>query len=81
VIPEYGGKHGHPILIGREMIEVFLRAPATATARDLEHENREHIEYMPVNDPLVVVNVNTPEDYQALLSQSTVLDHQGSSKA
>jgi len=81
VIPEVGGKHGHPILIGREMIEVFLRAPATATARDLEHENREHIEYMPVNDPLVVVNVNTPEDYQALLSQSTVLDHQGSSKA
>src|SRR5215469_6033350 len=24
VIPEYGGKHGHPIVIGREMIEVFL---------------------------------------------------------
>jgi molybdenum cofactor cytidylyltransferase len=81
VIPEYGGKHGHPILIGREMIEVFLRAPATATARDLEHENREHIEYVSVNDPLVVINVNTPEDYQALLSLPTPLDHQGSSKA
>jgi molybdenum cofactor cytidylyltransferase len=81
VIPEYGGKHGHPIFIGREMIEVFLRAPATATARDLEHENREHIEYVPVNDPLVVINVNTPEDYQALLSLPTPLDYQGSSKA
>jgi len=81
VIPAYGGKHGHPIFIGREMIEVFLRAPATATARDLEHENREHIEYVPVNDPLVVINVNTPEDYQALLSLPTPLDHQGSSKA
>ena len=81
VIPAYGGKHGHPIFIGREMIEVFLRAPATGTARDLEHENREHIEYVPVNDPLVVINVNTPEDYQALLSLPTPLDHQGSSKA
>ena len=81
VIPEYGGKHGHPIFIGREMIEVFLRAPATATARDLEHENWEHIEYVPVNDPVVVINVNTPEDYQALLSLPTPLDHQGSSKA
>jgi len=81
VIPEYGGKHGHPIFIGREMIEVFLRAPGSSTARDLEHENRERIEYVPVNDPLVVVNVNTPEDYQALLSQSTALEHQGSSKA
>ena len=25
VIPEYQGKHGHPILAGREMIEAFLR--------------------------------------------------------
>ena len=33
VVPEYQGKHGHPILAGREMIEAFLRAPATASAR------------------------------------------------
>jgi len=26
-VPEYQGKHGHPILIGREMLEAFLRAP------------------------------------------------------
>lgn len=67
IIPEHGGKHGHPILVGREMIEIFLRAPATATARDLEHQNREHIEYVPVDDPQVAINVNTPEDYQALV--------------
>src|SRR5690348_14154593 len=27
VIPEFQKKHGHPILIGREMIEAFLQAP------------------------------------------------------
>jgi len=34
VVPEHDGKHGHPILIGREMIEAFIKAPVTATARD-----------------------------------------------
>ena len=40
VIPEMHGRHGHPIVLGREMMEVFLKAPATATARDIEHRVR-----------------------------------------
>jgi molybdenum cofactor cytidylyltransferase len=66
VVPEFSGKHGHPYLIGREMIEAFLRVPPTSTARDVEHANQQHIRYVPVNDPLVAVNVNTPEEYAAL---------------
>ena len=63
VIPEYGGRHGHPIVLAREMIEAFLKAPATATARDIEHQNQEHIDYLPVDDPLVTANINTPDEY------------------
>ena len=63
VVPEYQGKHGHPILIGREMIEAFLRAPATSTAREVEHANQLRISYVTVEDPLVATNVDTPEDY------------------
>jgi molybdenum cofactor cytidylyltransferase len=66
VVPEYGGKHGHPILVSREMIEVFLKAPPTATARDIEHQNQARIEYVPVADPFVSLNVDTPADYAAL---------------
>jgi molybdenum cofactor cytidylyltransferase len=66
VVPEYQGKHGHPILIGRRMIEVFLKAPATAIARELEHQHQHHIEYLPVDDPRVTLNVNTPEEYAAV---------------
>jgi molybdenum cofactor cytidylyltransferase len=71
VVPEHGGKHGHPILIGREMIEVFLKAPATATAREIEHQHQSHIQYVSVDDPDIALNLNTPEDYSALTSQST----------
>jgi molybdenum cofactor cytidylyltransferase len=67
VIPEFSGKHGHPYLVGREMIEAFLRVPATSTARDIEHEHQKHIQYVAVDDPLVAVNINTPEDYAKLL--------------
>lgn len=68
VIPEYQGKHGHPILAGREMIEAFLRAPESSNAREVEHANLAKIQYVPVDDPLVVANVDTPEQYAALRS-------------
>ena len=66
VVPDYGGKHGHPIVIGREMIEAFLRAPVNSSAREVEHANQAHIRYVPVNDPLVAANVDTPEDFEKL---------------
>jgi molybdenum cofactor cytidylyltransferase len=66
VIPEYEGKHGHPILIANEMLEAFLEAPETSNARDVEGAHQSQIEYVPVYDPLVAVNVNTPEQYASL---------------
>lgn len=66
IVPEYQGKHGHPYLIAREMIEAFLKAPATASAREIEHQNQQHIDYVAVNDPTVTLNVDTPQDYAAL---------------
>ncbi len=53
MIPEYQGKHGHPILVGREMLEAFLKAPETSNAREVEHAHQSEIEYVPVDDPLV----------------------------
>jgi molybdenum cofactor cytidylyltransferase len=66
VIPEYQGKHGHPILLGREMLEAFLKAPETSNARDVEHAHQSEIDYLPVDDPFVALNVDTPEEYAAL---------------
>lgn len=67
VVPQCEASHGHPIVIGREMIEAFLRADNAATARDVEHKNQEHIEYVAVEDGNVITNINTPEDYQKLV--------------
>lgn len=69
-IPEYAGKHGHPIVIGREMIGAFLSAPVTASAREVEHAHQKNILYVPVTDSLVAVNVNTPDDLKKLQAGS-----------
>jgi molybdenum cofactor cytidylyltransferase len=72
VVPEYRGKHGHPFVIGREMIEAFLRAPIGSSAREVEHANQTHIRYVPVSDPLVTANVDTPEDFEKLRAGTAI---------
>lgn len=66
VVPEFQAKHGHPFLAGREMIEAFLRAPASSNARDVEHAHQDKVAYVIVDDPLVTANIDTPEQYATL---------------
>ena len=70
VVPEFSGRHGHPYLLGRELMEIFLHAPPSASARDIEHRYQAHIQYVAVSDPFVALNINTPEDYAALPAKS-----------
>jgi molybdenum cofactor cytidylyltransferase len=71
VVPEFSGKHGHPFIVGRELMGVFLQAAATSNARDIEHQHQDRIQYVPVNDPFTALNVNTPEEYAALMQTAT----------
>jgi molybdenum cofactor cytidylyltransferase len=66
VVPEYQEKHGHPFLVAREMIAAFLKAPPTASARDIEHQNLPNVSYVVVDDPRITLNVDTPQEYAAL---------------
>jgi molybdenum cofactor cytidylyltransferase len=66
VVPEHEGVHGHPVIAGREMIEGWMRADPIATARDIEHQHQDKIDYLKVEDPNVRANVNTPEEYERL---------------
>lgn len=70
VVPEFSGRHGHPFIAGRELIEAILREPATGNAREVEHRHQSHIQYVAVRDPFVALNVNTPEEYAALQAKT-----------
>jgi molybdenum cofactor cytidylyltransferase len=65
VAPENDGKHGHPLLVGRELINLFLQAPVTGNAREILHAHASYVVYVPVPDSLVKAGLNTPEEYEA----------------
>ena len=64
--------HGHPIVAAREMITAFLTAPGDSTARDVEHQHQQHIRYVPIDDPRIALNIDTPEDYDRLRAANLV---------
>jgi molybdenum cofactor cytidylyltransferase len=66
VVPENDGKHGHPLLVSRELIAHFLDAPVTGNAREILHANASRVAYISVPDSLQKAGLNTPEDYDAL---------------
>jgi molybdenum cofactor cytidylyltransferase len=73
VQPEHNGKRGHPLFASRKLIDAFLAAPLTSNAREVKRTHSEMIKSVPVPDPLVSVDVNTPEEYAALAAASSKL--------
>jgi len=64
--PEHDGKHGHPLLANRDLIEAFLKAPITGNAREILHAHASRVVYVPVPESLAKAGVNTPQDYAAV---------------
>lgn len=74
VAPEHSGRRGHPLIVSRELIDAFLAAPVSSNAREIKRRHSEMIEEVPVPDSLVSVDVNTPEEYRALTTETVKLD-------
>jgi CTP:molybdopterin cytidylyltransferase MocA len=66
--PEHNGRRGHPLLAGRPLIDAFLAAPVTGNARDVKRAHAERFTYVPVPDPYLTSDMNTPEEYAAASS-------------
>jgi CTP:molybdopterin cytidylyltransferase MocA len=69
VAPESNGRHGHPLLMSRQLIEAFLNAPATSNAREVKLAHSERFEYVPVSEIFLSADMNTPEEYAAISAQ------------
>lgn len=70
VAPENNGRRGHPLLAGRDLIDAYLRADVTSNAREVKQVHLNKFEYLSVPDPLLTVDVNTPEEYAALAAKT-----------
>jgi CTP:molybdopterin cytidylyltransferase MocA len=75
VAPEHDGKHGHPLLANRDLIDAFLEAPITGNAREVLHAHASRVVYVPVPESLAKAGLNTPQEYAAQGFESPAPPH------
>jgi molybdenum cofactor cytidylyltransferase len=69
-VPRYQGKRGHPVWFSRAMFGEFLALPAGAAARDVVHSHFPEAEFLDLDDPGIVADIDDPEAYRALMSRN-----------
>jgi len=69
IIPTYDGRGGHPVLWRASVRGDVLDLRNDAPLRSLLPEFGVQVHRLPVNDPGVVANVDTPEEYRAALEE------------
>ncbi len=63
LIPVFEGKKGHPTIFPRLLLQPFSQ---DMTLRDVVQGNPQNVRLTEVADPGVVLDMDTPSDYQAL---------------
>ena len=66
VVPSYGGRRGHPALFAARLFEELLQAPLDVGARAVVRAHTHDRLEVPVDDPAVNEDVDTPDDLRRL---------------
>lgn len=67
VIPTFDEKHGHPVIYSRQAVETVLKLSNQHTAKELRNIYIDETLFVPVNDPAILIDIDTPDDYQKLI--------------
>lgn len=70
VVPTCGDRRGHPVLFGRALFEELLAAPLDEGARAVVRAHPGKVHEVPVADPAVLQDIDTPQAYEELLRRS-----------
>ena len=68
IIPETDGKHGHPVVLGRELFKEILALGPDQGADRVVRKHRDRTEFVELNDPGILLDVDDPETYRQLTS-------------
>lgn len=67
-IPRFAGERGHPVWISRALFPELLAVPPDGAARDVIRAHRAETEFLDVEDPGVVADIDDPQAYRELVS-------------
>lgn len=65
-VPSWRERRGHPLLIAAEVVPEIAGLDPAVGLRQLLDRHRQEIFTLPVDDPGVLTDLDTPEDYAAL---------------
>ena len=64
-VPEHGGRDGHPPLFDATLFgELMTITEEGRGIREVMQRHKGHIAEVAIDDPIVLTNLNTPEDYE-----------------
>lgn len=66
VIPRHGGQRGHPVVISRRLAYELLAMPKSASPKDVIRGHRAATVFVDLDDPAIVEDIDTPEDYRTI---------------
>jgi molybdenum cofactor cytidylyltransferase len=69
-VPRYQGRRGHPIYFSRAIVPEFLALPDTGAARDVVRAHANETEFLDLDDPGIIADIDDAEAYRALLGAS-----------
>lgn len=64
VAPLYQGRRGNPVLFDRSLFSELLAVEGDRGGRDLLARHRHEIEYVEFDDPAVILDLDTRQDYE-----------------
>jgi CTP:molybdopterin cytidylyltransferase MocA len=71
VVPMFAERRGHPVIWGSALFAELLESPAATQegARAVLHAHKKDVVNVPVDDPAVTDQINTPDDYERLVRE------------
>jgi molybdenum cofactor cytidylyltransferase len=66
VLPTFEGRRGHPVLFGSDVLAEILALPPSQGANVVVRRDTRRIVEVPVADAGVLVDIDTPEDFEKL---------------
>lgn len=64
IVPSYKKRGGHPIVIRASLREALLTEPSTSNLKLFR--NKQQVNWVEVNDPGVLIDIDTKEDYDRI---------------
>ncbi len=77
VLPSYGHRRGHPVIFSQALFDELLSAPLDQGASAVVRRHENEIFHVAVGNPGVLVDIDTPEDYERYVLEGRAKNDHG----